>query len=193
MICIEIASSFLLLTHKLSPVFGSIVDEILARCYQVWKIAEDKRKEREKEEESLYHYKPKVVDINKTEEEDGGDAALHNAFPNYEKEFETTQTTNPVDQATNPPSFKEDSSYDQFEIQEMVTVTQLHWNWVSPPTGQVGVTKPSGVFLHMYNTGGDLINEEEEIVHRAGLSDIGGHIRACVDIMETSRDNSEHR
>ena len=179
------------------PNCDSVVRKIFELCHQVWKVADEKQKEREKEEQSLY--KIKVVDItdDETGEEENIESILKETFPNYEKDFEDTTDTEELktdhhDDNHHDDNHHSDNLCEQFTESEVNRINQLHGNWFEPSFGHVTTAEQSNTFINMYTVGVELINKMGR-VYKPGLTDIGGHMCASNDVIATNTKSLLHR
>lgn len=201
MVAVDMAMSLLYSTNELTePNQDSIILSIFNLCHQVWKIADEKRKEREKEEQSLYHYKAKVVDIVDETGEESFDDTLRETFPSYEKDFEEAETKEEELSNNDKNSQKEvkddDHCCEQIDDQEMTRIRLLHRNWSLSLSGHVTshVTEQEQLFpfVNMYNIGGELINEMGG-AYKPGLADVGGHILADNDVLSINMETHKNK
>ena len=189
----DIALSLLYSSTPVGPKCDSVFTRIFELCYQAWEIADQKQKEREKEENSLYRYKARTVDISDENSEDNIETALSEAFPNYEKDFE--QTENIHEEPTNENTTREsDDTCEQFDVQESSKIRQLHKGWLTShvTTSHVTSLDRHTSFVNMYSIGGELINEMGG-AYKPGLADIGGHILANRDVLSMNTDSQNQR
>lgn len=195
MVAVDTAPSFLCVS--LYPKCDSVIKRIFEFCHQIWKIADEKRKEREKDEQSLY--KTKVVDItDENGEEEDIETVLKETFPNYEKDFEEDITDK--EEWIEPKTDRHDNNHhsddhhgddlcEQFDENEVNRIKQLHNDWSSD---HVTVTERSNAFINMYSVGVEILNKMGG-VYKPGLTDIGGHIWASNDVIATNTMSHLHR
>lgn len=186
MIAVEIADMFL---HSCLPIHSPernrIISKVFELCYRVWRIADERRKEREEEEQSLYQYKTKAVDIgNETEDIE---EELDKQFPNYEQELESVEETE--ESNNKEPSHREETDGpDMFEDNDVYKILQLHQHWLSPCIDPNTETE-SMLFHTMYCIGGQL----RVPGYTPGLADIGGHIEACNGVLSIDTELPKQR
>lgn len=111
----------------LSPFVLDLVKNVLSLCQQLWFAADEKRREKEAQEESLYQFKPRTFQISEREEDIMIDRELQKLFPSFEAEFQSEEER--TDLMENDDSDRMDqssSSFSQFTDDEMQLITSLH-------------------------------------------------------------------
>ena len=111
----------------LSPFALELVKNVLSLCQQLWFTADERRREKEAQEESLYQFKPRTFEINEREEDIMIARELNKLFPSFEAEFDNEERT---DLMENDDSDQMDqstpSSFSQFTDDEMQLIFSLH-------------------------------------------------------------------
>ena len=115
----------------LSPFVLDLVKQVFSLCQQLWFAADERRREKEAEEESMYQFKPRTFEISEREEDIMIERELQQLFPSFEAEFQndeerTNQLENDYcDRVDQLPSSLP-SSFSQFTDDEMQLILSLH-------------------------------------------------------------------
>ena len=176
MVAVDTATSLLIQSPRpISPTLINIINQLLKHCYHIWKMADIVIQEKQREEEDIYKYKSRVIEIRGEEEEYVNE--LNEVFPSYEKDFISDEEIND-DLSGLLPCLP--VSCDQFTNEEMAKIRQLHNNLFVTPTSHM--TTDSAHLIRMYEIAGELIKEVGGACNSESR-DIGGHIRACHEII----------
>ena len=75
----------------LSPFVLDLVKQVFSLCQQLWFAADERRREKEAEEESMYQFKPRTFEISEREEDIMIERELQQLFPSFEAEFQNDE------------------------------------------------------------------------------------------------------
>ena len=154
----------------ISHVLPSVFKDILILCYDIWKEADEKEREKRKEEESLYHYKAQTCDIT-GDEGRNEDKEIELTFPSYEIFF--TGENNDSSKSIDKPK---EGDYTQFTDVQMEKITCLHsYLYYTSDLPR------SNSHLSAYETAEKLYTKLDDM---KDWDCVGGHAKMCYLLLE---------
>ena len=172
--------------------YKPVIHQLLKHCYLLWNMADQRERERKQKEETLYHYKPKTVDIT-GEEEDGTAEETEQFFTNYDKDFTNDQkmeednesaTTVPCNSVRSEINTRLEE-FDQFTNTEMCLIKYLHTSLCLEET----CSSQDSISPHFtaYKLANDIISSSNvsQLINETPAA-FGGHIKSCHFILKNT-------
>lgn len=163
-------------------VTASVFDGLFKMCFNIWKEADERERERRIEEESLYHYKLKTCDIT-GDEEDKEKKEMEAMFPSYERCFSTFENN----EVTNNTSITDSNDdYMQFTDNQMQLISNLHCHLYC-----LNDLTFSHSHLMAYKTAKKLYSKFDNDNMNLSNDWIGAHAKVCYLLMNNDNDTGK--